>query len=93
MTDEEIEDAGAQIGYSAVKYFDLKNHRSRDYKFNYDAMLSTDGDTAVCVIIFFLFFSFLFLISSKRFQSHFFISCHLMSPIIYMYLAAQHKDI
>ena len=36
-----------KIGYAAVKYADLKNNRVKDYVFDYDKMLSPDGDTAV----------------------------------------------
>jgi arginyl-tRNA synthetase len=43
----ELDDAAAKIGYGAVKYFDLKQHPSTDYIFNYDRMLDTKGDTAV----------------------------------------------
>jgi arginyl-tRNA synthetase len=32
MTPEEIEHAAAAMGYGAVKYADLKNHRTTDYK-------------------------------------------------------------
>ena len=39
--------AGAQLGYGGVKYFDLRQNRLSDYVFNFDRMLSPDGDTNV----------------------------------------------
>ena len=42
--------AARAMGYSAVKYADLKNNRSTDYKFNFDAMLALQGDTAVYLL-------------------------------------------
>jgi arginyl-tRNA synthetase len=53
FTDEYIEEAANKIGYSAVKYFDLKQYRTTQYKFNYDHMLDPDGNTAV-----YLFYSY-----------------------------------
>jgi len=47
LTPEEVPEASSKLGYSAVKYFDLKNARIKDYVFNYDHMLQSDGDTAV----------------------------------------------
>jgi arginyl-tRNA synthetase len=48
ITDEaEIEATAEAMGYGAVKYFDLRQNRLSDYIFNYDRMLSSDGDTAV----------------------------------------------
>ncbi|KAI3424703.1 hypothetical protein D9Q98_008093 [Chlorella vulgaris] len=46
-TDEEVEEAAAAMGYGAVKYADLKNHRTTNYRFSYDDMLSQQGNTAV----------------------------------------------
>lgn len=46
-TDEYIEEASSKIGYSAVKYYDLKQFRTSQYKFNYDLMLDPNGNTAV----------------------------------------------
>lgn len=45
--DAHIETLSAAIGYSAVKYFDLRTNRSTDYVFDEDLMCSPDGDTAV----------------------------------------------
>jgi arginyl-tRNA synthetase len=43
----ELEKSAAVLGYGGVKYFDLKQNRLSDYVFNYERMLSPDGDTAV----------------------------------------------
>ncbi len=45
-----VEAAARAMGYSAVKYADLKNNRATDYKFNFDAMLALQGDTAVYLL-------------------------------------------
>ena len=45
--DAAAEHAAAVLGYGGVKYFDLRQNRTSDYVFNYDRMLSPDGDTAV----------------------------------------------
>jgi arginyl-tRNA synthetase len=47
MTEAELDETCSRIGYGAVKYFDLKQHPSTNYVFNYDRMLDTKGDTAV----------------------------------------------
>jgi len=47
---EDLAAASRAIGYGAVKYFDLKQHPETDYKFTYDAMLSTQGNTAVYLL-------------------------------------------
>eukprot|EP00745_Piridium_sociabile_P041254 TRINITY_DN81293_c0_g1_i2.p1 TRINITY_DN81293_c0_g1~~TRINITY_DN81293_c0_g1_i2.p1 ORF type:complete len:455 (-),score=36.45 TRINITY_DN81293_c0_g1_i2:115-1479(-) len=39
--------AAEKIGYSAVKYFDLKQHRVSPYQFSFDRMLDNKGNTAV----------------------------------------------
>ncbi len=38
------------MGYGAVKYADLKNHRTTNYKFSFDDMLSLKGNTAVYLL-------------------------------------------
>ncbi|KAL8448142.1 hypothetical protein Emed_003955 [Eimeria media] len=38
------------IGYSAVKYFDLKQNRLTDYQFSFDRMLDPRGNTAVYLL-------------------------------------------
>lgn len=47
LSPEELRIAANQVGYGAVKYFDLKQNPATDYVFSYDRMLSTQGDTAV----------------------------------------------
>lgn len=42
-----IEEASGKIGYSAIKYFDLKQNRTSTYKFSFDKMLDINGNTAV----------------------------------------------
>lgn len=46
----ELEKAASIMGYGAVKYADLKNHRSTNYKFSFDAMLDLKGNTAVYLL-------------------------------------------
>ena len=38
------EKAAELIGYAAIKYFDLKQHRMTDYKFSFDRMLDPRGE-------------------------------------------------
>jgi|SaaInlStandDraft_6_1057023.scaffolds.fasta_scaffold26017_2 arginyl-tRNA synthetase len=47
MGEDELKHAATAIGYSAVKYADLKNSRVGDYTFSYDRMLDFKGNTAV----------------------------------------------
>lgn len=47
---EEVDDAAGKLGYSAVKYFDLKNSREKDYVFDYDQMLQPTGNTGIYII-------------------------------------------
>lgn len=44
---QELTEASRIMGYAAVKYADLKNHRLTNYKFNFDDMLALKGNTAV----------------------------------------------
>lgn len=46
LDSEELFNIGRVVGISAVKYADLSKHRSSDYIFNFDQMLSFDGNTA-----------------------------------------------
>lgn len=46
LSDAEIQDIAQTIGVGAVKYADLSQNRTSDYKFDYDKMLATDGNTA-----------------------------------------------
>ncbi len=50
VDETELEAAASAMGYGAVKYADLKNHRSTNYKFSYDDMLSLKGNTAVYLL-------------------------------------------
>lgn len=45
-SDEEIASMSEHIGIAAVKYADLKNNRTSNYKFSFDKMVSLNGDTA-----------------------------------------------
>ncbi|CAK4086151.1 unnamed protein product [Aphanomyces euteiches] len=47
LPEAEIDRAAELIGYGAVKYFDLMRSPQSNYVFNYDKMLSTNGNTAV----------------------------------------------
>ncbi|RAL38242.1 hypothetical protein DM860_018294 [Cuscuta australis] len=49
-TEEELEKTSEAIGYGAIKYADLKNHRLTNYTFNYDQMLNDKGNTAVYLL-------------------------------------------
>lgn len=42
----ELAQLSRDIGISAIKYADLSKHRTTDYVFDWDAMLSFDGNTA-----------------------------------------------
>ena len=42
----EVEAIAGAVGIGAVKYADLSNDRARDYRFDWDRMLSFDGNTA-----------------------------------------------
>ena len=44
--DEEIEIVARKIGIGAIKYADLSITRTNDYIFNWDAMMSFEGNTA-----------------------------------------------
>jgi len=46
----EVREVAEAIGYGAVKYFDLRRNPTSNYKFSYDEMLSTKGDTAVYLL-------------------------------------------
>ena len=43
---EELQQIARAVGIGAVKYADLSKHRSSDYNFNFDQMLSFEGNTA-----------------------------------------------
>ncbi len=46
MSQDELETIGKAVGIAAVKYADLSKDRARDYIFNFDQMLSFEGNTA-----------------------------------------------
>jgi arginyl-tRNA synthetase len=46
VSPEERRQIAAAVGVGAVKYADLSSHRTGDYKFLWDKMLATDGNTA-----------------------------------------------
>jgi len=46
MEQAEVDEIGKVVGISAVKYADLSKDRARDYIFNFDQMLSFEGNTA-----------------------------------------------
>lgn len=49
-SEEELAAISEHIGVAAVKYADLKNNRTSNYKFSYDKMVSLIGDTAPYVM-------------------------------------------
>ncbi|MCQ2820440.1 MAG: arginine--tRNA ligase [archaeon] len=61
MTEEYINEASEKLGYSAVKYYDLKQFREGNYKFDWDKMLDDKGNTAV-----YLFYSYVRICSVYR---------------------------
>ncbi|MCG8392970.1 MAG: arginine--tRNA ligase [Pseudomonadales bacterium] len=46
LNDEELQTIARSVGIGAVKYADLSKNRSSDYIFNFDQMLSFEGNTA-----------------------------------------------
>ena len=46
LTEDTKRDIAEAIGIGAVKYADLSQNRTSDYKFDYDKMLATDGNTS-----------------------------------------------
>lgn len=50
LTEEEIDRTSEVLGIGAVKYFDLRQNRIQDYKFDLQAMTSQKGDTAVYLL-------------------------------------------
>jgi arginyl-tRNA synthetase len=46
LAEEELRAIAKAVGISAVKYADLSKHRASDYSFNFDQMLSFEGNTA-----------------------------------------------
>ncbi|KAF0974702.1 hypothetical protein FDP41_006176 [Naegleria fowleri] len=50
LSDEQIMEAAKVVGYGAVKYADLRTHRSTNYIFSYEKMLDFRGNTAVYLL-------------------------------------------
>ncbi|KRX07860.1 Aminoacyl-tRNA synthetase, class 1a, anticodon-binding [Pseudocohnilembus persalinus] len=50
IDEDKYEEAAETMGIAAIKYFDLKQNRQSDYKFSYDKMLDTRGNTAVYLL-------------------------------------------
>ena len=46
LDDDAVEQVARVVGIGAVKYADLSRHRASDYVFDWEAMLSFDGNTA-----------------------------------------------
>ncbi len=46
LSEEEVAQIGQTVGIGAVKYADLSKNRTSDYVFDWDAMLSFEGNTA-----------------------------------------------
>ena len=46
LSEEEVAQIGQTVGIGAVKYADRSNNRTSDYVFDWDAMLSFEGNTA-----------------------------------------------
>ncbi|SCQ17004.1 arginyl-tRNA synthetase, putative [Plasmodium ovale] len=46
----DIDQLSEALCVSAIKYFDIKQHRNTDYKFSYDSMLSVKGNTGLYII-------------------------------------------
>jgi arginyl-tRNA synthetase len=46
LNEEELRVIGRAVGIAAVKYADLSKHRTSDYSFNFEQMLSFEGNTA-----------------------------------------------
>lgn len=50
ITREQVPEIAAAMGYGAVKYFDLRRNPTSNYKFSYDEMLDTRGNTAIYLL-------------------------------------------
>lgn len=46
LAEDELRSIARAVGIGAVKYADLSKHRASDYSFNFDLMLSFEGNTA-----------------------------------------------
>lgn len=54
LSEEEFDKASEVLGVAAIKYFDMRQNRIQNYKFDYDQMLSQKGDTAVYLMYAFI---------------------------------------
>lgn len=45
MNKDELDEIGRVVGIASIKYADLSKNRSSDYTFNFDNMISFEGDT------------------------------------------------
>jgi len=50
IKEEDVHEVAEAIGYGAVKYFDMSRNPTSEYKFSYDKMLETTGNTAVYLL-------------------------------------------
>jgi len=50
ITEADVAEVSEAIGYGSVKYFDLRRNPTSNYKFSYDMMLDTKGDTGVYLL-------------------------------------------
>jgi len=50
ITSDEVHETACALGYGAVKYFDLRRNPTTNYKFSYDQMLDTKGNTAIYLL-------------------------------------------
>ncbi|HSX72202.1 MAG TPA: arginine--tRNA ligase, partial [Pseudomonas sp.] len=46
LSDDELREIARVVGIASVKYADLSKHRTSDYSFNFELMLSFEGNTA-----------------------------------------------
>ena len=46
LAEDELRQIGRVVGIASVKYADLSKHRTSDYRFNFELMLSFEGNTA-----------------------------------------------
>lgn len=46
LSEDELKEVAHKVGIGAVKYADLSKNRTTDYMFNWDSMLSFEGNTA-----------------------------------------------
>lgn len=46
----DLQKTAEAMGYGAVKYYDLRRNPTTNYKFSYDQMLDTKGDTAIYLL-------------------------------------------